>query len=136
MSGITSTPAATPGCTPGHVGAGTSATITGLTTGVTYSVQVRAENDAGEGPWSNSATGTPGIRPGKPDRPTVARVAGSETSLSASWTAPANDGTAITDYDVRYHVNASSDPWLYAGHVGAGTSATLAGLTTGVTYSV
>ncbi len=35
-----------------------SARITGLTAGTAYQVQVRASNEEGDGPWSNSGTGT------------------------------------------------------------------------------
>ena len=45
------------------IGAGTSTTITGLTNGLNYTVQVRAENSAGESKWSLSATGTPALQP-------------------------------------------------------------------------
>ena len=37
-------------------GTGTSTTISSLTTGKTYEVQVRAGNDEGDGPWSDSSS--------------------------------------------------------------------------------
>ncbi len=39
-----------------HTGTATTTTITGLDAGATYQVQVRAENDEGEGAWSASGT--------------------------------------------------------------------------------
>ena len=39
----------------------TNATIAGLTTGAEYDVQVRASNADGDGPWSPSGQGTPGV---------------------------------------------------------------------------
>ena len=40
---------------------GTNATIMGLTAGTQYDVQVRASNADGDGPWSPSGQGTPGV---------------------------------------------------------------------------
>ena len=40
---------------------GLNVTITGLTTGTPYDVQVRASNADGDGPWSPSGQGTPGV---------------------------------------------------------------------------
>ena len=41
-------------------GTGTSTTLTGLTEDTIYEVQVQAGNDEGDGPWSDSGTGSPG----------------------------------------------------------------------------
>ena len=43
----------------GHIGTGTDITITGLTNDVEYQVRVRAENVAGDGPWSEASSATP-----------------------------------------------------------------------------
>ena len=37
-----------------------------LTNGTSYDIQVRAHNEAGEGPWSTSQSGTPRTKPGAP----------------------------------------------------------------------
>ena len=50
------------------------------------------------------------------------------------WTAPENQGPEITDYDVQYREAAGE--FQDAGYNGAGTSATLAGLTPGSSYEV
>ena len=42
----------------GYDGTGTSTTLTGLTSGTAYQVQVRAVNADGNGPWSDSGSGT------------------------------------------------------------------------------
>ena len=113
-------------------GTGRSTTITGLTPGVTYHVKVRAGNDAGKGSYSPSATGTPNAKPGRPAAPSVS-VSGSD--LRVTWTAPANTGTAITDYDVRYK-RASASSWTAHYFSGTGTSTTITGVTTGTNYHV
>ena len=46
---------------PRDVTATTTAMIAGLTDGADYEVQVRATNDEGDGPWSESASGRPGL---------------------------------------------------------------------------
>ena len=115
-----------------HTGTGTSTTITGLTQGTTYNVRVRATNSVGSSAWASS-TGTPAKEPATPAAPTVNIASG--TSLSVSWTAPANNGEAITDYDVQYKKSSDSG-WTDKSHTGTGTSTTITGLTQGTTYNV
>ena len=55
-----------------------------------------------------TVTNVGGEAPGVPVAPSVSSA--SATSLNVSWTAPANAGPPITDYDYRYGV-ASSGPW-------------------------
>ena len=52
--------------------------------------------------------------------------------LNVSWTAPANTGPAITDYDVRYRVG-DSGSWNTVSHTGTGLTATITGLTATLT---
>ena len=78
---------------------GTSVTVTGLTNGTAYQVQVRATNAVDDGDWSPSATATPATKPDSPAAPTVNSW---HASLRVSWTAPADNGAPITDYDVQY----------------------------------
>jgi titin len=71
-----------------------------LSGGVRYDVQVRAVNDAGDGPWSAAAADTPRTTPGAP---TIDVVSPGNYALSITWSAPADDGGAdITSYDLRY----------------------------------
>ena len=114
-------------------GTGRSTTIGGLVTGAAYSVQVRAGNAGGEGSYSPSGTGTPNEKPGRPAAPTV--TAASRSSLAVSWTAPANRGTAITDYDVQYKL-ASASAWTERSFSGTGTATTISGLVLGQPYNV
>ena len=75
-----------------------SATITGLTNGTSYRVQVRAQNAASAGAWSAGAQTSAGL-PGRPGAPTLTPGDG---QIAVSWTAPAANGSAIIDYDVRW----------------------------------
>ena len=129
----------------------TSATVTGLTNETAYQVQVRAANSVGESSWSTaSARATP--TPQKPDAPGAPTLTYSNTSLSVSWSAPANNGASISDYDVQYRActlstdltcsNSSTATWGdwtdRTGETASDTSrsVTLSGLTNGTAYQV
>ena len=111
----------------------TSTTITGLTNGIGYTVFVLAQNAEGSGEWSDAASGTPqseGSVPAKPSQPSV--VAGNR-SLTVSWSPPADGGSAITGYEVRYSPDTSSQ---FRTHRTTATRATLSSLTNGTSYTV
>ena len=105
----------------------------------TYVVEVTATS--GTGTREKTATQTitvtvtdvSGEAPGKPAAPDVA--AASVTSLTVSWSAPANAGPAITDYDVQYR-EGTSGSWTDGGHDGTATTATLSGLSENTSYQV
>ena len=71
--------------------------------------------------------------PAKPDAPTVA--AATWNSLTVAWTAPANTGPAITDYDVQYRAG-NSGSFTDANYDSTETSTTLTGLTPNTGYEV
>ena len=73
--------------------------------------------------------------PAKPDEPTVESAASG--SLMVSWSAPMDNGSAITHYQVRYQGKGVSS-WLETATLAAsaGTMTTLTGLTNGTEYSV
>ena len=109
-------------------------------TGNDYVVVVRATS--GEGARAKTAeqtitvtvTNVGGEAPGVPVEPTVSPA--SATSLNVSWTAPANAGPPIGDYDYRYGV-ASSGPWTeVTGTTILGSSATIASLAEDTEYYV
>ena len=76
-----------------------SHTFDGLTNGEPYTFRVRAHNTAGWGDWSQpSAPVTPDVIPGRPNSPTVQFGDG---QLQVNWTEPANDGSAITGYELE-----------------------------------
>ncbi|MDE0154740.1 MAG: fibronectin type III domain-containing protein, partial [Gammaproteobacteria bacterium] len=75
---------------------------------------------------------TPSNPPDAPAKPTV--TAGN-TYLSVTWSAPDDNGSAITDYDLHYRaVGATS--WTNHPLRGTGTRTTLTGLVNGTTYQL
>lgn len=81
---------------------------TGITNGIPYFYRVAASNAAGLGPYSAVSSATPAAVP--------AIVVFSATTagvgqISLPWTAPANNGAAITGYDLTYSTNSSSGPF-------------------------
>ena len=116
---------------------GTSAAIGSLQAGTSYQVQVRATNAVGNGGWSASGTGTTRAvnAPARPAQPTFGTA--TENSIVVNWLAPANTGSAITDYDVQYREVTTPPPaWTDAGHSGTERTVTLTGLTAGTAYEV
>ena len=74
--------------------------------------------------------------PAAPDAPTVGPLAAQPTtSLAVSWIAPADNGAAITDYDVRYRAQGET-AWTAHEFTGTGTLTTLTGLDAGTGYEV
>jgi hypothetical protein len=78
--------------------------VTGLENGSTYSVDVVAINEAGDGATASVANAVPYIAP---EPPTGVTGIGKARSTTVSWTAPADNGNAITLYTV-YSVPARS----------------------------
>ena len=108
-------------------------------TGNDYVVEVQAASGAGTREKTATQTITvtvtdvSGEAPGKPAAPAVA--AASVTSLTVTWTAPANAGPAITDYDVQYR-EGTSGSWSDGNHTGAAVTATLSGLSENTSHQV
>ena len=80
-----------------------------------------------------SAT-VPGPARAAPDAVGQPTLTAGETTIDASWRAPANNGSSIEGYDVEYRTTGSG--WTDAGHVGTGTSARIAGLAGDTAYDV
>ena len=105
----------------------------------TYVVEVQATSGTGEREKTATQTITVtvtdvgGEAPGKPAAPDVSAASG--TSLTVTWTAPANAGPAITDYDVQYR-EGTSGSWTDGNHTGTATTATLSGLSESTSYQV
>ncbi len=71
-------------------------------------------------------------RPDTPDKPSV--TASTLNSLSIRWTAPANTGPDVNDYDVHYSEDGGAfTDWP---HVGPGTTTTITGLKANTPYEV
>ena len=101
---------------------------------------MRATNAEGDSDWSPSGSGTTNAvqtatAPAAPTAPTVAAGSGSSTSLAVSWSAPADNGSAITSYDLQYRQGTSGNFTDGPQNVN-GTSATLTGLAANSPYQV
>ena len=113
--------------------------------GVTYDHEARSSYEVtvtATDPWGASATAEVAVTimdvdepPSAPVAPTVDSVSGSATSLSVSWSPPANTGPDITGYDLRYRPGRSGR-WTDGPQSVTGTSATITGLTTIALYQV
>ena len=116
-------------------------TVMGLTNGQTYVFRVRAVNSLGNGdPVTLEATpsrstgrggggGDDGPRERPPGAPTNLRLEVGDGQVTLSWDAP-EDGTAITDYEVR--INGEGE-WISIGSTE--TTYTVTGLVNGTVYS-
>ena len=116
-------------------------TVTGLNNGQTYVFRVRAVNSLGNGdPVTLEATpsrstgrggggGDDGPRERPPGAPTNLRLEVGDGQVTLSWDVP-EDGTAITDYEVR--INGEGE-WISIGSTE--TTYTVTGLVNGTAYS-
>jgi titin len=99
--------------------------------GTAYTFQVAAVNVAGTGQYSTkSAAATPRAVAGTPTD--IAGVVGN-AQVTLTWTAPANNGAAITDYVVQSCVGSSCSTFAHSPSATAGIIVT--GLTNGVAYT-
>ena len=72
----------------------------------------------------------------KPDKPTLAKVTGSSTSLTATWTKPGlNGGPDIAGYKLEYKLSTETS-WTAFTHTGSGLTTTITGLTADTSYQV
>ena len=104
----------------------------------TYSVTVTADD-------GNDSTATVAVtinlmdvseKSAKPAKPTLAAVTGTPTSLTARWRKPGlNGGPEITGYNLQYKLSSAST-WSDFTHSGTGVTATITGLTAGMSYQV
>ena len=117
-----------------HTGTGTTKRITGLTADTAYQVRVRASNAEGAGDWSPAASARTDAAAEAPDAPSAPTLTAGTTWIEASWTAPADNGSAITGYDVHYRETGGN--WTDANHTGTGTTKRIDGLTADTAYEV
>jgi titin len=110
-----------------------SATITGLADDTLYAVRVRAVNTAGNSPYSQTASETTAAVPAAP---TNVQLTTGVKSLAVSWTAPAANGSAITDYVVEYSSDAGSTWNVFNDAVSDTPSANITGLADDTAYLV
>ena len=102
---------------------------TGLTTGTIYTYQVSAINPLGTGPASATASSHAGDVPGVPS---LTLTALPNSIIQLDWTAPADNGFAITTYQVEKSIDAGAT-WSPLTSVNALTTQD-SGLTNGNTY--
>ena len=104
-----------------------------------YLVVVQATSGTGDREQTGTQTITVTVMdddteaPAAPDAPSVSPA--SVTSLNVSWSAPANAGPEITDYDVQYRAGTSA-PWSDGSHIGTALTAMLTGLLEDTEYDV
>ena len=126
--------------------------IGGLLAGVEYQVRVRARYGGWSGPWSEArltVSGAPradaAVRsetPTAPGAPTVTAAAATATTLTINWSAPADGGSPISSYELRYIESEASERaderWTLQRGLAAGAplGTVLTGLTDGVSYDV
>lgn len=110
--------------------------ISPLTNGVTYSVKIRALSIIGSGAASAAVSGTPFTKPSNVDPGSISYTAGNG-SVVVSWTAPTNNGSAITNsYVTAFSAIATGNQSSTCNTAGTTTSCTLYGLSNGTTYYV
>ncbi|WP_157266618.1 fibronectin type III domain-containing protein [Azohydromonas aeria] len=114
----------------------TSITVTGLSAGTSYDYRVAAVSAAGSGSYSSTATGSTAAATGTPAGAPTALTLGTATTTTQplSWTAGTEGSTATTDYIVQYRVTGSGSWLTFSDGTSTATSATVTGLTPGVSY--
>jgi len=112
-----------------------SASVTGLTLNTLYYYRVAAVNAIGTGTYSASASGSTAAGATAPAQVTGLTLgAPTSTTQPLTWTAPANGGSAITDYLVEYKASASGTWLTFSDGTSATASATVTGLTASTAY--
>ncbi len=96
----------------------------------TYTVVVKAADTKGGTDTVTDVTEPPG----QPAAPSVSATSGSTTSLDVSWTAPANTGPPIDNYDLQYQKTTESN-WTGPQNQ-TGTSVAIGSLDAGTAYRV
>lgn len=81
---------------------------TGITNGTAYFYRVAASNAAGLGTYSAVSSATPA---NVPNIVVFSSTGAGVNTISLAWTAPTNNGAAITSYDLKYSTDSSSGPF-------------------------
>lgn len=103
--------------------------VSGLTNGSTYRASVRAFSNVGPGtPSANSASFVPYKGPSAPP---IVSIAPGDGEITVTWSAAANNGSAVTGYDAVVQPGGNS-----CSTTGTGTSCTISPLTNGTPYSI
>ena len=116
-------------------GSGSPLVVTGLSNGTSYTFTVTATNPFGSATSGASTPVTPAGVPATPNAPTASLPSTyGNTTASLSWTAPSNNGSAITDYLIQFSSNAGSSWTTFADGTSTATSTTVTGLSNGTAY--
>jgi predicted RNA-binding protein with TRAM domain len=109
--------------------AATTQVFGGLTNGTAYQFSVAATNARGVGPTSGLGNAT---AVGSPSAPLAPTAAPGNARVTLQWTAPANNGAAISRYTVTPYIGGvAQTPAVFNS---AATTATVVGLANGTTY--
>jgi hypothetical protein len=120
------------------VSTATTYMVSGLTNGTPYSFRVAARNAVGSGASSPAVTATPLGAPGAPGGLTAAAAptAGvGSGQVKLTWSAPATNGAAITDYVIAFSTNGGATWTTVNDGVSTATTYLVGGLTNGTQYS-
>jgi hypothetical protein len=108
------------------------AVVSTLTRASTFSIDDTAGNSqtllAGS-PQSVTVT-----RNGEPNAPVISSATAGNAQVTVVWSAPASNGSTITDYLIKYSTSAGDNYTTFADGVSTATSATVTGLTNGTAY--
>jgi titin len=107
---------------------GTTATVGALQAGTSYSFTVAAQNSLGYGTPSAAINVTAAAAPQTPAAPTVGT---DYRQAVVSWSAPSNNGAAISSYTVEYTPSGGATQSVTTPNL----SATISNLTNGTTYT-
>lgn len=99
----------------------------------TYEFQIQAKVDGAWSAWSTAVEATPTSN--LPGAPTVTATSGVTGKATVSWTEAAPNGSAVTNYRVRYSTSATG-PWTLVSDTLAASSRTteVSGLTNATEY--
>ena len=108
----------------------TTQTVLGLNNGSAVRLQVTAYNGVGAGPPSALS---PAVIPGRPSAPVALQATPGNGRVTLHWTAPKNNGAAITSYQVIPYVRGGALPTRIYGS--ATTTVIVSGLPNARTYT-
>ena len=112
----------------------TATTVSGLQQGTPYTFTVTAGNPAGNGPASAATSSITPSGPMAPAPPTGVTAVPARGQAQVSWTAPPNNGSAITGYTITPYIGGSAQTSTQVIN-GSATTANISGLTNGSAYT-
>jgi titin len=110
-------------------------TFNGLSNNTTYYFTIQANNAAGLSTRSNPRVGVTVAGNNPPSSPSGVTANPGDQKVTLNWSAPANNGSAITGYGVQYSSNGGTTWTTFAGCTDASTTCVVTGLTNNVQYS-